>query len=38
LELSLKILEQTPGLEALIIESDGTMHKSRWFNCQLNTQ
>jgi thiamine biosynthesis lipoprotein len=29
LELSLKILEQTPGLEALIIESDGTMHKSR---------
>lgn len=36
LELSLKILEQTPWLEALIIASDGVMYKSRWFNCNLN--
>lgn len=38
LELSIKILEQTPWLEALIIASDGTIYKSKWFNCTLNTK
>ena len=38
LELSLKILEQTPGLEALIIASDGAIYKSRWFTAHLNTK
>lgn len=38
LETSLKILEQTPWLEALIIASDGKMYKSKWFHCTFNTQ
>jgi hypothetical protein len=37
LELSIKILEQTPWLEALIISSDGMMYKSKWFDCIFNT-
>jgi len=37
LERAIKILEQIPGLEALIIASDGKMYKSKWFNCIFNT-
>lgn len=37
LERAIKMLEQTPGLEALIIASDGKMYKSKWFNCIFNT-
>jgi len=36
LERAIKILEQTPGLEGLIIASDGKMYKSKWFKCILN--
>ncbi len=38
IDKTLKILEQTKGLEALIIMQDGTMYKSRGFNCNLNTE
>ncbi len=38
LELSLKILEQIPWLEAMIISRDGTIYKSRWFTAVLNMQ
>ncbi len=35
LEISKEVIKKVSWLEAMIILSDGTIYKSRWFDCQL---